>query len=258
MMNITEFPKKHTLGIVLTTVSFQQALDKILERATKKEKGYFCFANAHMTVEAKKDADFTAVVNHAIAVFPDGMPLVWAMESLHGIKQDRIAGMDVFPALLKEAARQHLPVYFYGATSTVLKKIEDRAKALFPNLIIAGAFSPPFSNFTDEAQEQAIHNINYSGARLVFVALGCPKQEKWMAKYASKLHVPLLGVGGAFPVFAQQQQRAPIWMRKSGMEWLFRFLQEPQRLWKRYLFTNSYFLLLYVRALAKHVFRHFH
>jgi len=249
--------KQETLGLQLTHLSLTQSVDTLIQMAQRRQKGYVCFANAHMTVEANRDARFAAIVNQASLVLPDGVPLVWAMRVLHYQRQERVAGMDIFPKLLQKAEATQLAVYFYGSTEKVLSAIQNRAKREYPNLIIAGSHSPPFSTQDQETQAANLQEINASGAQLVFVALGCPKQEKWMAQHSTHLHAMLLGVGGAFPVFAQQQQRAPQWMRTIGMEWFFRFLLEPHRLWKRYLVTNSWFLILFVKAFIQKVFKRF-
>lgn len=250
----TSSGRKNTLGLSLSTLSFNESVATIIQLAGQRTKAYVCFANAHMTVEANQNTDFAQVVNQARLVCPDGVPLVWSMQSLHGQAQERVAGMDIFPVLLQQAAAKGVSVYFYGGTEEVLKAIKTRAMQDYPSLKVAGSYSPPFSNEAIVAEIAIVDRIHISGAQLVFVALGCPKQEKWMAAYSEHLPAVLLGVGGAFPVYAQQQARAPKWMRKIGMEWFFRFSLEPQRLWKRYFITNSRFVLLFAKAwLKKHL-----
>ncbi len=180
------------------------------------------------------------------------MPLVKVLKFFYGIKQDRIAGMDVMPELMKEAEINSLKVFFFGTTPELLEKIRIRAEKEFPRLTIAGMLSPPFNKSLDE--ETYIDAINSSGANLVFVALGCPKQEKWMAKHSHKIHAVLLGVGGAFPVFAGTASRAPKVMRDLSLEWLYRLFQEPGRLFKRYMVTNSLFLYLVFKEKIKMIF----
>ncbi|MGB0524928.1 MAG: WecB/TagA/CpsF family glycosyltransferase [Flammeovirgaceae bacterium] len=241
--------KQCTLGIKLSTLSFEEALNQLIAIAQKNSGGYVCFANAHMTVEAYWDQAYAAFVNQAHFVFPDGQPLVWALKLLHQQHQERIAGMDMFPALLREAATQHLSVFFYGSTPKILDEIRQRILHEYPNLTIAGMISPPFRDLTVQELAQDIHQMNQSGAKLIFVSLGCPKQEKWMAKHSPNLSALVVGIGGAFPVFAQVHKRAPKWMRSAGLEWLFRLIQEPKRLWKRYLVTNTIFISLFLKRL---------
>ncbi len=202
-----------------------------------------------MLMEAHKDKAFADQVNNAAFVLADGMPIVNALDSFYNIKQDRIAGMDIFPDVLKHAAENKLSVFFYGTTPDLLEKIVSRANKEIPSLQIAGALAPPFSRSIDE--EEYILQIQNSGAHMVFVALGCPKQEKWMAKHTQSINAILLGVGGAFPIYAGTAKRAPEWMRKLSLEWLYRLMQEPGRLFKRYLVTNTHFLYLITKEKLK-------
>lgn len=202
-----------------------------------------------MCIEVWKDAAYALAVNSADMATPDGKPLAKAIEWLHGIKQPRVAGMDLLPDLLRDAAAHGLGVYFYGSTPDVLDAIQHKARAEYPGLIISGSWSPPFRPLTDTEKDDDIHRINDSGANLVFVALGCPKQERWMAENKGKIHAVMLGVGGAFPVYAGLQKRAPEWMQKYALEWVFRLCQEPKRMWKRYLVTNTFFCILLAKEL---------
>lgn len=243
--------KKNTMGLALACINQQEALQQIIALAHQKQPAYVCFANAHMTVEAKLNPAFSTVVNSAKLIFPDGKPLCWAIKLFHQQKQERVAGMDMMPKLLAEAEQQQLRVYFYGSKPEVLANICQRAKQEYPYLQLVGYHSPPFRPLQEDETLEDIKAINQSKADLIFVALGCPKQEKWMAKYSKQVNGVMLGVGAAFPVYAQLQSRAPKWMQHAGLEWLFRLVQEPKRLWKRYLITNSYFIWMLVKAIAK-------
>jgi N-acetylglucosaminyldiphosphoundecaprenol N-acetyl-beta-D-mannosaminyltransferase len=193
-----------------------------------------------MVIEAKQQESFARQVNNASLVLADGMPLVKTLKFFYGVNQDRIPGMDMLPDVLKEAEKNHLSVFFFGSTPDILSRIETRVKSEYPELQIAGLYSPPFDQSLDNPSY--LEMINTSQASLVFVALGCPKQEKWMANHHHKMAAVLLGVGGAFPVFAQVAKRAPLIMQNLGLEWMFRLLQEPRRLFTRYLYTNSSFI----------------
>lgn len=234
----------------ISNLSFNTFISNIVKKATLLQSSYVCVANVHMFIEAYKSKEFAEIVNNADMVTPDGKPLCIALKILYGIEQERVSGMDLFPSLLKEAARQNIKVYFYGSTDEVLNEIETIALKKDPNLIIAGKLSPPFRELNDSETQIIIQDINDSGAGLVFVALGCPKQEKWMASMKGKINACMVGVGGAFPVFAGLQKRAPHWMQKYALEWLFRLFQEPQRLWKRYAVTNSLFVFYILRELV--------
>jgi N-acetylglucosaminyldiphosphoundecaprenol N-acetyl-beta-D-mannosaminyltransferase len=230
------------LGSVITLGSYSSFLDRIIHLAGQKVPSYVCFANVHMVIEASHDPDFKRVVNQATIVAPDGKPLSVFLKHLHGIKQDRVCGMDILPDLLRRAEECGRSVYFYGGEQRVLDAIESRAKKEFPNLRIAGLYSPPFRQLTAEEKQQDINRIRDSGADLVFVSLGCPKQEKWMAEHVKKINACFLGLGQAFSVYAGLEKRLPKWMRALCLEWVYRLVQEPKRLWRRYLFTNAEFL----------------
>ncbi|MEM6628449.1 MAG: WecB/TagA/CpsF family glycosyltransferase [Bacteroidota bacterium] len=241
--------KKRVLQTLITTGSYVDFVEEVFHLAASKYSSYVCFSNVHMLIEAYKDPMFNEIVSEADMATPDGVPLRIAMRLLYGIRQDRIAGMDAFPHLLKEAAKRDKSVYFYGGKQEVLDAIVKRAAVEIPGLKIAGYYSPPFRKLSEEEKQQIRDTINDSHADLTFVALGCPKQEKWVASEQDKIKGCLLAVGGAFTVYAGMQVRAPKWMQKYSLEWLFRLVQEPKRLWKRYFVTNSLFIYLFIKEL---------
>lgn len=235
------------LGSSITLGSYSSFLDRIIELSGRKLPSYVCFANVHMVVEASRDPQFKRVLDQATIVAPDGKPLSVFLKHVHGIKQDRVCGMDILPDLLKRAAAAGRSVYFYGGEQRCLDLIKAKAKREFPDLKIAGVYSPPFRQLTDEEKADDIERIRESGADLVFVSLGCPKQEKWMYENARKLNACLLGLGQAFTVYAELEKRLPKWMRALCLEWAYRLIQEPKRLWRRYLYTNAEFLRMTLR-----------
>ncbi|MBC3788256.1 WecB/TagA/CpsF family glycosyltransferase [Spirosoma utsteinense] len=202
-----------------------------------------------MTVEATQDADFAEVVNGADWVATDGVPITWALNMQYGIEQDRIAGFDIMSDLIRRAAEEQLPILFYGSTPDVLNVAVANCRELHPTIRIAGTFSPPFRPLTAAEEEAMISFINQSGARLVFVALGCPKQERWMAHMRGKIQAVMIGIGGALPLLAGTQGRSPAWMRNAGLEWTYRLAMEPRRLFKRYAITNSFFVFRLTKEL---------
>ncbi len=226
---------------------YKEYVENILSAAKANRNHYTCVANVHMFVEAYKSEEFLNVVRSADLITPDGKPLSWAMKLLNGIQQERVAGMDLLPNLLRSSEQEKLTVYFYGGTNELLLKTHEFVKQHYPNLQVAGSYSPPFRPLTLDEQNEVVLNINNSGANLVFVVLGCPKQERWMHSVSSKINAALVGVGGALPVVVGMQKRAPIWMQQIGMEWFFRLLQEPQRLFKRYAVTNTLFIYLLLK-----------
>lgn len=217
---------------------------------------YACVANVHMLVEAKKDPLFAGVVSDAYMVTPDGMPLTWALKLIYGITQERVAGMDLLPDLIHEAEKEKIPVYFYGGEQDILDKTNEYLQANYPDLITAGLYSPPYRKLSSVEEEEIVQKINKSGAKLVFVVLGCPKQEKWMAAMKGRINAVMVGVGGALPVMVGSQKRAPIWMQHAGLEWFYRLVREPSRLFKRYAVTNTIFLFLLSKVYFEKKFLH--
>jgi N-acetylglucosaminyldiphosphoundecaprenol N-acetyl-beta-D-mannosaminyltransferase len=246
--------KKQLISLQISIASFKQVIDEIIILATKKQSAYVCIANVHMLVEAHNDAAFADMVNSADMVTPDGMPLAKSIEWLYGIKQDRVAGMDVLPAVIEEAIRKNLSVFFYGGSSQMLEHTKAYIDTIYPQLQVGGMISPPFRPLSPEETEQDIAAINQSGAQIVFVVLGCPKQEKWMHAMRGRIHAVMLGIGGALPVMVGMQKRAPVWVQKSSLEWLYRLCQEPRRLFKRYATTNTVFMWLLGKALLQKMF----
>jgi N-acetylglucosaminyldiphosphoundecaprenol N-acetyl-beta-D-mannosaminyltransferase len=241
----------HIISLPVNQISFRESLDRICAWGLERRSGFVCFANVHMIIEAHTNATFNNLLRKAALVLPDGQPLALACRWLYRKKQERISGMDFMPALLQEAHRLKARVFLYGSTETVLEQLIRKIETTYPGVQVAGAISPPFRPLSQEELNDHIDQINRSGANFVLVALGCPKQETWMALHSEKLHAVLLGLGGAFPVTAGLQKRAPVWMQRAALEWLHRLLQEPGRLFKRYLYTNLYFIVLLVKAIFR-------
>jgi N-acetylglucosaminyldiphosphoundecaprenol N-acetyl-beta-D-mannosaminyltransferase len=241
-LNNTYTFSNNILVLKISNGTSSQFVQKIVSFSVIGFSTYICIANVHMCIEAKRDKKFTEIVNNADLVAPDGMPLVWALKLLYGIKQDRVAGMDLLPKLLEVAERKDLKVFFYGGSEAMLTKTREYVSFHFPNLKYHNYLSPPFRELTLEEMEEHASIINDVAANLVFVALGCPKQEKWMAAMKGKVNACMIGIGGALPVMIGMQKRAPLWMQKFGLEWFFRLAQEPRRLFKRYFITNSLFI----------------
>ena len=223
--------------------------DWIIAQAHRRESRMICCANVHMVVEAHRNPAIAQAVNQADWVTPDGVPLVWAMRGLHGIRQERIAGMDLVATLLRRAADEGVSVFFYGSTPQLLDRIRQTCQEQFPALKIAGMLSPPFRPSTPEEDNETIEQISRSRAGLVFVALGCPKQELWMSRVQGRVPAVMLGIGNALAVIAGEEARSPRWMQKAGLEWCFRLAQEPKRLFKRYAVTNSLYVYYILRYL---------
>ena len=243
-------PKRRVLTVDISVGSFTEHVEAIARAAQAHRSSYVCCVNAHMTVECR-DPGFASVVNTADLATADGMPVLKVLQWFHKVKQQRVAGNDLLPALLERAASQSLSVFLYGGSEDTLQKIRDRAAREWPTLRFAGSHAPPFGPLSGLDMDAEAARINATGAQIVMVSLGCPKQERWMAAMKGRVNGVMLGLGGAFLLYAGVDTRAPRWMRDLSLEWLYRFMLEPRRLWKRYLVTNTQFLLL----LAAEVFR---
>ena len=239
--------KQVVLDSGISTGSFDDFVDKILQLGAARNSAYVCCANVHMVVGAHRDVSFREVLDEASLVTPDGGPVASVAGWLSGRPQERVAGMDLLPALLAEAAQRGQSVYFYGTTDEVLQAIVDRAKRELPTLRLVGTCAPPFRPLSAEEEEAHIAAISAADPDLLFVALGCPRQERWMAAHRGKVKACMLGVGQAFLVYAGMEQRLPAWARRLWLEWAYRLWLEPRRLWRRYLITNSRFLYLMAR-----------
>lgn len=238
-------PEKLTvISLNIDHLTFGECLEKVVGWAKDRRPSYVCFANVHMVIEAHRSEAFAAQVNRASLVVADGKPLTTACYSLYRKRQDRISGMDFMPAALSAAEKEGLSVFFYGSSTELLQTLQEELGRRYPRLKIAGSISPPFRPLTPEEMDAHIGQINGSGAQLLFVALGCPKQENWMADHSARIRAVCLGVGGAFPVMAGSQRRAPKWMQNLALEWLYRLILEPKRMLPRYVKTNSLFIYL--------------
>lgn len=241
-------PKKKIFQFNVSYGNYEAFVDGILRLAKKRISSYVCVANVHMLIEAADDWGFRRIVNKADIVCPDGMPIAKSFKMLHKQEQVRVDGMSLLPVLLMECEQKGLSVYFYGGRETVLAQTKTYIEINHPELKIVGTHSPPFRKLTLEEDAKTVETINQSGANLVFVVLGCPKQEKWMGKMQGRINSCMIGIGGALPVMIGLNKRAPQWMQKASMEWLYRLGQEPSRLYRRYFYTNTKFLYIYMKA----------
>ena len=240
-------------GISIGT--FGGFVNSLIDLSKNNGSSYVCVCNVHMLIEANDSNDFSKVVNEADIVTPDGKPVAKAVEWLYGIEQPRVAGMDLIESLFMEISIKGLKVFLYGSTNDVLEKMANKACKQFPGLNVVGILSPPFRQLSVDEDRHEIDIINRHNPDFVFVALGCPKQERWMAEHKDKVDSCMIGLGGAFPVYADMVGRSPEWMQKYGLEWIYRLYQDPKRLWKRYLYTNTKFIvLLAMQLFSKHLF----
>ncbi|MBG8560834.1 MULTISPECIES: WecB/TagA/CpsF family glycosyltransferase [Pseudomonas] len=239
------------IGVPIDVLSWPSVLDSVAEMAQTGKGYYVCICNVHSVVTATQDREFGDVVRNADLATPDGAPVAWLMRRLGVEGQARINGPDLMWKYLSEAATCGEPVYLYGGAQSTLDILTKVLPERMPGLVIAGAYSPPFRQLTAQEDEQIVEAINTSGAKTVWVSLGCPKQELWMAEHRDRVNAVMIGVGAAFDYHAGVIKRAPLWMQHSGLEWLHRLSSEPKRLFKRYLSTNSWFIYYAVRQLLK-------
>jgi N-acetylglucosaminyldiphosphoundecaprenol N-acetyl-beta-D-mannosaminyltransferase len=231
------------LGVWIDAVDPGQAQERIEGWIARGERGYVCLSNVHSVMEARRDETLRAIFNAAALAVPDGVPLVW-VGRLRGRREvRRVYGPDLTLRLCERAALRGYRCFFYGGAPGVAEQLAEALSRRFPGLPVVGAEAPPFRPLTEEEDEEAVRRMNAAAPDLVFVGLGCPKQERWMATHRERLHAPaLLGVGAAFDFHTGRVAQAPRWMMRSGLEWLFRLGKEPRRLWHRYLVYNPLFL----------------
>ncbi len=231
------------LGAPIDVLSWDDAIDRVVAWGARRESRYVCICNVHSVVTASQNAAFAKVVAEADMATPDGAPVAWMIRRAGWRQQQRINGPDLMWRYLSLARTHGQAVYFYGGTADTLAILRRRLEVEFPELKIAGMVSPPFRELAEAEQQADIEAINSSGASVVFVSLGCPKQEIWMAEQRDKVRAVLIGVGAAFDYHAGTIKRAPEWMQRAGLEWAHRLASEPRRLWRRYLITNTLFVL---------------
>lgn len=239
-------PERFIVGMRTHATSYAHATDQILTWAGQPQTTgrYVCVANVHMAMETHDDPQFQRVVNGADLVTPDGMPLVWALRAL-GVKDaSRVYGPTLTLHVCEAAARTGTPIALYGGTPESLETFTQFLRARFPTIEVAARIAPPFRPLNDEEDEQYTRELAESGARILFVGIGCPKQERWMAAHKDRIPAVMLGVGAAFDFHSGRVRQAPPTLQKLGLEWLFRLLMEPRRLWKRYAKHNPRFVAL--------------
>lgn len=232
------------LGMRIDSTSYTDAATRVLAWAGARESRYVCVANVHVTMESHDSPEYRAIVNGADLVTPDGMPLVWALR-LFGVRgATRVYGPTLTEHVLARAAREQVPVGFYGASPDVLRGVLDACRSRFAGVPVVYSYAPPFRPLTEAEDAAVVRDINASGARILFVGLGCPKQERWMGAHRGSVQATMLGVGAAFDFLAGLKPQAPAWLQRLGLEWLFRLATEPRRLWRRYAYHNPRFVAL--------------
>ena len=230
-------------GISIHALSWEQAVSTIMQWTQETRSRVVCACNVHSVISAKADSALKKALKSADMRTPDGAPLAWLMRKIGWPTQQRINGPDLMWKLLSASEQLQIPVFLLGSTESTLNHLEKKLCVAFPKLRLVGQVSPPFRALTAKEDDELIALISSSGARILFVGLGCPKQEKWMATHRQRLPMVMVGVGAAFDYHAGSLARAPIRWQRAGLEWLYRLAMEPKRLGCRYLVTNTLFLL---------------
>ena len=237
------------LGVGISNTSPAKALRTIGSWIEDGRRSYVCLTPVSGVMAAQRDPKVMRSLNGAGLTVPDGMPMVWAGRYAGAEGIERVYGPDLMASVCSEAAKRGWKSFIYGGDQGVAERLIDRLRARFPGLEIAGFHSPPFRPLSPQEETSVVEQINASGAELVWVGLSTPKQDLWMAEMIERLRAPvvLLGVGAAFDVHAGLKRQPPAWLGPLGLFWLYRLLQEPRRLWRRYLVDNPQFLLAIVR-----------
>jgi len=230
------------VGMRVDATSYGDATDRIMAWATNGESRMVCAASVNNVMETRESGDFLDVMNRADLVTPDGMPLVWGLKLLGAKNPTRTYGPTLTQILFDRAEVSGVPVGFYGGAPQVLDDLLEVARREWPQLKVVYANSPPFRSLTAEERQQEVADINASGARILFVGIGSPKQDRWMDSNKNQIGSVMLGVGAAFDFIAGAKKQAPSILQRLGLEWFFRLVSEPHRLWRRYLVRNPRFL----------------
>jgi N-acetylglucosaminyldiphosphoundecaprenol N-acetyl-beta-D-mannosaminyltransferase len=246
-----ELRHRYILGMRVDATSYEDAAQRVCAWVRSGESRYVCVAAVNNVIQARDHGDFQDVMNGADLVTPDGMPLVWALRLLGVQGASRVYGPILMEAVCSKAAAHDMPVGFYGGTEDVVDALIENLRRRFPSLKVGYRHSPPFRALSATEEEAVLRDIERSGTRILFVGLGAPKQEQWMARCRGRLNAVTIGVGAAFDFLSHSKRQAPRWVQRSGFEWLFRLIHEPRRLWKRYVFGNPRFVLLFAAQIAR-------
>lgn len=242
------------VGVPLAVIDYEQTLEWMDAMVAGRQHGYVCVCNVHTVMASQEDPELRAALTSSAVNVPDGQPLVWALNALGQSLSDRVYGPELMTRACARAASTGQRFYLYGGRDQeALLQLGTILRRRFPGINIVGGYAPPFRRLTDEERSAVAEDINESEADVVWVGIGVPKQEKWMAVMRPYLDAPVLvGVGAAFDFLAGVVPQAPPMLQKAGLEWAFRLVQEPRRLWRRYLRYNPRFVAAFARQLAAH------
>lgn len=243
--------KFSVLGVAVNVIDYEAAVERVIACAKQGEGMTVSALAVHGVMTGVQDEEHRYRLNHFDLIVPDGQPVRWALNLMHQANlPDRVYGPTLTLKLCAQAAQEGLPIYLYGSTPQTLTALTANLKQRFPDLQIAGAEPSRFRQTTAEEKSEIAAKIRESGAAITFVGLGCPRQEVWAYEYRDTLAMPIIAVGAAFDFHAGNVPQAPKWMQDAGLEWFFRLVQEPRRLWKRYVLLNPQYVLLFLLQLV--------
>ncbi|MEG3924085.1 WecB/TagA/CpsF family glycosyltransferase [Microcoleus sp. T3_D1] len=244
--------KKNVLGILVNAVNYEAAVSKIIAAASAGKPMSVSALAVHGVMTGVLDSTHRYRINHIDLVLPDGQPVRWALNWLyHTELPDRVCGPNAMLQICERAAEEGLPIYLYGSQASVLEALSRNLCQRFPKLIIAGSQPSKFRHVSPEEKQEIAQQIRNSGAAITFVGLGCPRQEVWAYEYRDDLSMPLIAVGAAYDFHAGNLAKSPDFLSKIGLEWLFRMMKEPRRLWQRYVFLNPLYIWLFLLQALK-------
>ncbi|MEG4853448.1 WecB/TagA/CpsF family glycosyltransferase [Microcoleus sp. B5-D4] len=244
--------KKNVLGILVNAINYEAAVSKIIAAASAGKPMSVSALAVHGVMTGVLDSTHRYRINHMDLVLPDGQPVRWALNFLyHTELPDRVCGPNAMLQICERAAEEGLPIYLYGSQASVLKALSRNLCQRFPKLIIAGTQPSKFRHVSPQEKQEIAQQIRNSGAAITFVGLGCPRQEVWAYEYRDDLSMPLIAVGAAYDFHAGNLAKSPDFLSKIGLEWLFRMMKEPRRLWQRYVFLNPLYIWLFLLQALK-------
>lgn len=239
--------KKQLFRVDYSITDYDKASDSIIEKAVEGESFGVSALAVHGLIESVRDREFSNCLSKIHMIVPDGQPVRWALNSFYKVNlKDRVAGPILTRHVLAKANTLSLGIYLYGSKQSTLEKIKNFIRINYPGIVIKGTHADRFREATPEEDAEDIKKINESGADIVLVGRGCPRQERWVSNHIGLIHAPMLAIGAAFDFYAGNIKHAPMWMQNSGLEWFYRLIQDPKRLWKRCLVHNSYFIFLFI------------
>lgn len=251
-MTTAPFPRVNVLGVGVHAINMQQAVDFLLDSIHQQRKGYVCVTGVHGIMEAQKNCRFRCTLNDSLLTTPDGMPTVWVGKINGHHQMDRVFGPDLMMELCRQSALRGLKHFLYGGVPGVAEELKRNLESRCPGLQVVGTYTPPFRPLSFQEHFELVQHVNQLKPDIIWVGLSTPKQERFMAEYISKFDCSLMvGVGAAFDLHTGRMSDSPAWVKRSGLQWAHRLIQNPRRLWKRYLVNNPKFLFAITAQLLK-------